>query len=77
MSGGTLRQAGLLCRAIASNSYRKNIGLSKLSPDSTLYRKVAETRGILLLLVSVPFKFYFVGVDPAYFSSSIIIDFFI
>jgi hypothetical protein len=25
----------------------KNIGLSKLSSDSTLYRKVAERRGIL------------------------------
>jgi hypothetical protein len=40
LSGGTLRQAGLLSRTIANNSCRKNIGLSKLSPDSTLYRKV-------------------------------------
>jgi hypothetical protein len=35
----TLRQAGLLSRVTASNSCKKNIGLSKLSPDSTLYRK--------------------------------------
>ncbi len=52
MSGGTLRQAGLLSRATASNSCRKNIGLTTLSPDSALYRKVAEGRGILLLLSS-------------------------
>ncbi len=44
---GTLRQAGLLSRAIASDSCRENIGLSKLSPDSTLYCKVTERRGIL------------------------------
>jgi hypothetical protein len=36
----TLYQASLLSRAAASNSFRKNIGLSKLSPNSTLYRKV-------------------------------------
>jgi hypothetical protein len=47
LSGGTLLQAGLLSRATASNSCRKNIGLSKLSPDSTLHRKVAKRRGIL------------------------------
>ncbi len=34
LSGGTLRQAGLLPRATANNNYRKNIGLSKLPPDS-------------------------------------------
>jgi hypothetical protein len=48
LSGGTLCQADLLSGATASNSFRKNIGLSKLSPDSTLYRKVAERRDILL-----------------------------
>jgi hypothetical protein len=37
--------AGLLSRAAASNSCRKNIGLSTLSSDSTLYRKVAERQG--------------------------------
>ncbi len=39
LSGGTLFQACLLSRATASNSCRKNIGFSKLSPNSTLYRK--------------------------------------
>ncbi len=43
MSGGTLRQAGLPARA----SCRKNIGLSKLSPDSTLYRKVVVNCGVI------------------------------
>jgi hypothetical protein len=42
LSGGTLRQAGLLSRTTASTSCRKSIGLSKVSPDSTLYLKVAE-----------------------------------
>jgi hypothetical protein len=50
LSGRNLRQAGLLSRAPASNSCRENIRLSKLSPDSTLYRKVAERRGFLLLM---------------------------
>jgi hypothetical protein len=72
LSGGTLRQAGLLPRATANNNYRKNIGLSKLSPDSrarrvqdfrtrtrralpdsTLYRKVDERRGILSFNISM------------------------
>jgi len=48
LSERTLSQAGLLSRATASNSCREDIGLTKLSPDSTLYRKVAERRGILL-----------------------------
>ncbi len=52
MSGGTLRQAGRLSRATASNNCRKNIGLSKLSSDRTLYRKVAERRSTLLLFFS-------------------------
>jgi hypothetical protein len=58
LSGGTLRQAGLLSRATASNSCRKNIRLSKLPPDSTLYRKVAkrEERVFFLLLNSKSFK---------------------
>jgi hypothetical protein len=43
----TLHQLGLLSRATASDSFRNNIGLSKLSPDSILYRKVAERWGIL------------------------------
>jgi len=43
LNGGTLRQAGVTARS----SFRKNIGLSKLSPDSTLYRKIAERRGII------------------------------
>jgi hypothetical protein len=34
-----------MSRATASNSCRKNIGLSKLPPDSIRYRKVAEKRG--------------------------------
>jgi hypothetical protein len=42
-----VQQAGLLSRATASNNCRKNIGLSKLSPDSNLYLKVAERRVIL------------------------------
>jgi hypothetical protein len=45
LSEGTLRQAGLLSRATASKSCRENIGLSKLSSNSTLYLKVAERRG--------------------------------
>jgi hypothetical protein len=48
--GGTLRQVSLLSRATASNSCRKNIGLSKSSLDSTLYRRVAERRGVFFLL---------------------------
>jgi hypothetical protein len=44
---GALRQTSLRSRATARNSCRKNIRLSKLSPDSTLYCKVAERRGIL------------------------------
>jgi hypothetical protein len=39
LSGETLRPADLLSRATAGNRCRKNIGLSKLSPDSTLYAK--------------------------------------
>jgi hypothetical protein len=42
LSGGTVYQAGLLPKATASNSCQNNIGLSKLSPDSTLYLQVAE-----------------------------------
>jgi hypothetical protein len=38
----TLCQVGLFSRATASNNCRKDIGLSKLSVDSTLYCKVAE-----------------------------------
>jgi hypothetical protein len=38
LSRRTLRQACLLSRATASNSCRENIRLSKLSPDSILYR---------------------------------------
>ncbi len=45
-----MRQAGLLSRAAASNICRKNIGLSKMSPNSTLYHKVAERRGIVSLI---------------------------
>jgi hypothetical protein len=47
LSEGTLYQAGLLSRATASNSCRKNIGLTKLPPNSTLYCEVASRRGIL------------------------------
>jgi hypothetical protein len=39
LSGGTLSHGGLLSRATASNNCKKNIGVSKQSPDSTLYRK--------------------------------------
>ncbi len=45
---GALCQADLLFTTTVSNSCKKNIGLSKLSPDSSLYRKVAERWGILL-----------------------------
>ncbi len=38
-SEGTLRQGGLLSKATAINSCQKNLRLSKLSPDSTWYRK--------------------------------------
>jgi hypothetical protein len=37
---GSPRETLCQPRAPASNSCRKNIGLSKLSPDSILYRKV-------------------------------------
>jgi len=47
LSGRTLRQAGLLSRATARNNCTKNIGLSKSSPDSTVYCRVAESRNIL------------------------------
>jgi hypothetical protein len=47
LSGGTQYQADLLPRATAKNSCRKNIGLSKLFADSTLYCKLAERFGIL------------------------------
>ncbi len=40
LSVGTLCQVGLLSTATASNSCRKNIELSKLSPDSTLYTSI-------------------------------------
>ncbi len=39
LSGGTLCQIGLLSRAAASNSCRESIGLRKMFPYSTLYRK--------------------------------------
>jgi hypothetical protein len=38
LRGETLWEGSVLSRATASNSSRKNIGLSKLSPDSILYR---------------------------------------
>jgi hypothetical protein len=53
--GGTLDQTGLLSTATAKN---KNIGLSKLSPDSTRYRKVAETRGIFSFYTAGRTSFY-------------------
>lgn len=49
-SGGTPCQAGLLSRGTASNTCTENIELSKLSPESTRYRKLAKRRGILLLI---------------------------
>jgi hypothetical protein len=49
LSGGTLRQAGFLSRATASNSCRKNMGLSKLSLDSILCRKVGYSFFLFLL----------------------------
>jgi len=54
-SGGTLDQTGLLSTATARN---KNIGLSKLSPDSTLYHKVAERRDILSFYTAGHTSFY-------------------
>jgi hypothetical protein len=50
LSRETLCQAGLLSRATARNSCRKNIGLTKLSPQSTLHHKVADRQDILLRL---------------------------
>jgi hypothetical protein len=47
LSGRTPRRVDLLSRATAINNFRKDIGLSKLSLDSTLYHKVAEKQGIL------------------------------
>jgi hypothetical protein len=41
-TGEALREAALLLIATASNSCRENIGLSKLSLDSTLYPTVVE-----------------------------------
>ncbi len=41
------KNSDLLSRATGRNSCRKTIGLSKLFPDTTLYRRVAERRGIL------------------------------
>jgi hypothetical protein len=38
LNGGTLRQADLLPTTTTSNSRRKNIGLSKLSPGSTTFQ---------------------------------------
>ena len=40
-----MSQTGLLSRAVASNSCRESIELSKLSLDNTLYGKVAERQG--------------------------------
>jgi hypothetical protein len=58
LSGGTLRQVGLLSRATASNSCRKNIGLSKLSPDSTLYRKAffSKTMEAKIIHIELSYK---------------------
>ncbi len=53
LNRGILRQAGFLSRATTSNSCRKNIRLTKLSSDRTVYRKVAERRGILSFLLSL------------------------
>ncbi len=47
------RQVGVLSGAAAGDSGRKNIGLSKLSSDSTLYRKVAERRVSFLSNMSI------------------------
>ncbi len=56
-----LRQAGLLFRVTASNSCRKTIGLSKLSLDRTLYRKVAKRHGILSRFLSLNCFFIFIS----------------
>ncbi len=47
LTRNTLHRADLLYKATASNSCRKNIGLSKLPPDSTVYCKVADRWDIL------------------------------
>ncbi len=47
LSGGTLRQVGFLSRAAARNTFRKTIGLWKLSPDRVLHYKIVERRVIL------------------------------
>jgi hypothetical protein len=55
LSGGTLRQVGLLTRATASNSCRKNIERSKVSLASKRYRKVAERQDILSFFLSLSY----------------------
>jgi hypothetical protein len=49
LSGRTLNQAGLLSTVTAVYGCRKDIGLTKLSSDNTLYRRVAERQDILPL----------------------------
>jgi len=59
-----VRQAGLLFRATASNSCRKNIGLTKPSPDSTLYRNAEniddKTRQAIIVVMN---KFFWIQND--------------
>jgi hypothetical protein len=57
LSGETLRQADLLSRATVISSCRKNIRLTKQSPNSTLYRMVAARRGILSLFFPLATEF--------------------
>jgi hypothetical protein len=59
LSRGTLRWKGVLSRATANNSCRKNLRLSKLAPNSSPYLKLAERRGILscfFLIVGTEFQ---------------------
>ncbi len=59
-----MRQAGLLSRPTASNSCRKNIGLTKPSPGSTLYRNAEniddKTRQPIIMVIN---KFFWIQND--------------
>jgi hypothetical protein len=49
------RPAGLLFRGTVSNICRENVGLTKLSPDSTLYLEVVGRRGYSSSLFAITY----------------------
>jgi hypothetical protein len=53
LSGGSLRQIGVLSTAAARNRYRKTIGLSKMSAERVLHHKIVERRAILSFFVDL------------------------